>query len=203
MERHPGADPPAPPTGPWVGPGDLAARLERWAADARVGDAARRRAREHWLRHQATEAASLVGVLLDLGERAEPVTVQTLTGRRYPGVVRGVGSDFVAVESPPGAVLVALRAVGSVRTLPGRPATLGDRPLAGRATSEAVPLADVLAGMAADREQVLLVPLPGAEPVGGTLESVGQDVAVVRTAGEQPGRIYVPLRALGEVVLPA
>jgi hypothetical protein len=35
--------------------GGLAARIDRWAADARVDEAARLRARERWLRDQAEE----------------------------------------------------------------------------------------------------------------------------------------------------
>jgi len=66
--------------------GDLAARLERWAAEARVDEAARRRSRERWLRRQAEEDATVAGVLADLLEAGRPVTVCSRTGRRHTGL---------------------------------------------------------------------------------------------------------------------
>ena len=55
--------------------GDLAARLERWAAEARVDEAARTRSRERWLRRQAEESGTLAGVLADLLEAGRAVVV--------------------------------------------------------------------------------------------------------------------------------
>ncbi|MGH9005512.1 MAG: hypothetical protein ACRDYV_20495, partial [Acidimicrobiia bacterium] len=65
--------------GALVGPegGDLDARLQRWATEARVDEAARRRSREWWLRRQAEEGATLAGVLADLLEAGTAVTVHT------------------------------------------------------------------------------------------------------------------------------
>jgi hypothetical protein len=116
--------------GALVGPvgGDLDARLHRWAAEARVDEAARRRAREWWLRRQAEEGATLAGVLADLLEAGTAVTVHTRSGRQHGGPVRALGADFVAIGAPVGVVMVALDAVTSLRTRPGEPAVVGDRP---------------------------------------------------------------------------
>ena len=65
---RPGGDLPSSADG-MLGDAGLLDELERWAADARVQEAALQRARERWLRHQATEDASIVGVLTDLAER--------------------------------------------------------------------------------------------------------------------------------------
>ncbi|HEX6235832.1 MAG TPA: hypothetical protein VFZ68_01490 [Acidimicrobiales bacterium] len=197
-------EPPPPP--PWPKPGDaqgalggadLSARLDRWAADARVDEAAQRRSRERWLRQQAEEGATMAGVLADLAEGAAAVTVQTAAGHRHQGVLRAVGADFVAVETGAGAVLVAMPAVVAVRTRPGAGPALGVRPAVGERL-----LADVLAGMAADRERVALVPVHGGDPVTGALVSVGRDVAGMRSAGERVATAYVPLGSIGEVLLP-
>jgi hypothetical protein len=63
-----------------------------------------------------------------------------------------------------------------------------------------VRLADVVAGMAADRERVLVVTGDG-DAVAGVLLSVGRDVAVVRGEGEPPATCYVPLAAVTEVMV--
>jgi small nuclear ribonucleoprotein (snRNP)-like protein len=175
--------------------GDLAARLERWAAEARVDEAARRRSRERWLRRQAEEESTVAGVLADLLEAGRPVTVHTRQGRRHTGEVRALGADFVALGTAQGSVLVALWAVASVRTAPGGEGVLGDREVAAP-----VLLAEVAGGLAADRERVLVVAADG-EAVVGTLVSVGRDVAVLRTRSDPPTSCYVPLGSVSEVVL--
>src|SRR4029453_3671304 len=95
-----------------------------WAADARVDEAARLRARERWLRHQAEEEGSLAGVLADVAERGVSVALHVRSGRRHRGEIAALGSDFVALRSAGADVIVALPAVTSGRTLPGEaPAT--------------------------------------------------------------------------------
>jgi len=179
-----------------LGGDGLAARLERWAADARVDEAARVRSRERWLRRQAEESSTLAGVLADLLEAARPVVVHTRSGRRHQGVVRALGADFVAVGAAQGTVLVALAAVASLRGAPGEGSVLGDREVAGAR----VHLADVAAGLAADRARVLLVTTDG-EALAGVLSSVGRDVALLRGTGDPPTTCYVPLAAVCELVI--
>ena len=62
--------PPIPPASSVPRTGGWAARLERWAAEARVDAAAEARAREQWLRRQAEEEGALAGVLADLADGA-------------------------------------------------------------------------------------------------------------------------------------
>jgi hypothetical protein len=174
----------------------LAARLERWAADARVDEAARLRSRERWLRRQAEESSTVAGVLADLLEAARPVVVHTRSGRRHQGVVRALGADFVAVGAAQGTVLVALAAVASLRGAPGEGSVLGDREVA----AARVHLADVAAGLAAERARVLLVTTDG-EALAGVLSSVGRDVALLRGTGDPPTTCYVPLAAVCELVI--
>ena len=173
----------------------LTARLERWAAEARVDEAARGRSRERWLRRQAEEESTVAGVLCDLVEGGGVVAVHTRSGRRHTGPVLAVGADFVAVDDPAGAALVALGALASLRTRPGVATVVGDRPSGGT-----LRLADVAAGLAEAGERVLVVTADG-EALAGELRSVGRDVAVVRGGGEPPAAWYVPLDAIAEVVL--
>jgi hypothetical protein len=174
----------------------LAARIDHWAADARVDEAARVRARERWLRHQAEEEGSLAGVLADLAERRVPVAVHVRDGRRHQGEIRALGSDFLALGSVDAEVIIALTAVTSVRTHPGEMATIGDRSIA-----TSLGLADVLAGLAADRATVLLVLAGGDDSVAGALRSVGQDVVGVRVVRGPAVTAYVPLAAIVEVLV--
>lgn len=179
----------------------LAGRLERWAADARIDEAVRRRARERWLAQQAREEATLVGVLADLAERGAVVSLHLRSGRPQRGHVRLLGADFVALapagESPErgGEVLVALGEVASVATRPGEPVSMGDLSSRSRLS-----LAEVIIGLTGDRERVLLVLAGGHDVVRGTLWSVGQDVVTVRSDDEPvAATYYVALGAIGQV----
>jgi hypothetical protein len=174
----------------------LDARIDRWAADARVDEAARRRARERWLRHQAEEEGSLAGVLADVAERGVPVAVHVRGGRQHRGEVRAVGADFVALRSGATDVIIAIAAVTSMRTRPGEASTLGDRSI-----TSSLRLVDVLAGLAAEKAAVLLVMAGGDEAVAGVLGSVGRDVVGVRVADAPAVTAYVPIGAIVEVVL--
>jgi hypothetical protein len=174
----------------------LDARIDRWAADARVDEAARRRARERWLRHQAEEEGSLAGVLADVAERGVPVAVHVRGGRQHRGEVRAVGADFVALRSGATDVIIAITAVTSVRTRPGEASTLGDRSI-----TSSLRLVDVLAGLAAERAALLLVMAGGDDAVAGVLGSVGRDVVGVRVADAPAVTAYVPIGAIVEVVL--
>ena len=181
-----------------TGDGGLAARLERWAADARVDEAARVRSRERWLRRQAEDETSLAGVAADLRDAATAVTVGTRSGRRHAGVVRVVGADFVAVAPAAGRgpeVVVALDALESVRTLPGVPPVVGDRRVDVTAR-----LLDVVAGLAEEREAVQVVTASG-EVFGGVVAALGQDVLTVRTGTRPSAAVYVPVTAVAEVVI--
>jgi hypothetical protein len=180
------------------GGADLVGRLERWAADARVDEAARSRSRERWLRAQAEEEGTLAGVLADLQDAGAPVTVHTRAGDRHRGLVRAVGADFVALDAdarPGSEVYVALVAVASVQGGPGAPRVVGDRRV-----EPTLRLLDVVVELAAEREHVRLV-ATGGEAVAGVVRSVGCDVVVVEATGGEPAVAYVPLGALGEIVV--
>src|SRR3546814_20125633 len=83
-----------------------------------------------------------------------------------------------------------------LRTLPAEDPTVGDR-----AVTTELTLVEILAGLAADRERVVLVTRAGGDSVTGELRSVGQDVAVLRTDAQPPATVYVPLASVAEITL--
>ena len=182
-----------------VGPrdGEWAARLERWAAEARVDAAVEARAREQWLRRQAEEEGTLAGVLADLADGAVPVRLHLRAGGPFAGRVRAIGADLVAVATDSAretVAVVALGAVCSVRTGPGHRAVTGDRPV----TPSSLRLADVLVDLAAEREPVRVVTVEG-ETIAGVVRAVGQDVATLHTG--TGAAAYVRLGAVAAIVV--
>lgn len=173
----------------------LAAALARWTADARVDDAARARARQHWLRVQSEEESSVAGVLLDLAERGRPVVIDVGEHRLRTDIV-GLGADFVAGRSAQGQdVLVRLDGIDAFRTEPGGGATVGDR-----APVLEVSFAAVLAPVAAERPEVLVRTRSGGT-VRGQLRSASAELVHIRAAGDPPTPAWVPLDAVTLVVL--
>jgi hypothetical protein len=171
---------------------EVVAAFARWAAAEQRVDAASARARQRWLDQQATEAATFVGLLVDLAEA--PAVVTFALGEPHGdlvGRVAGVGRDFVVVEERSGRVtLVSLAAVDAVRVDGARPASTGDR-----AAPVELDLAGALAALSADRAGARLR-LAGGQIVSGDLVGVGIDVAIVRPAGPARASIYVPLSAV-------
>lgn len=188
-----------------AGASSFTAHLDRWVAEARVDEAALRRARERWLLEVAEQEATLVGVLADLAERGGPLTLHGRSGRRHHGVLRMLGLDFVVVGLPSGTdVLMVTRFVTSVRTAPAVELAIGDErgphePASGHVAT-GLRMHDVLTELAADRERVVMVTADG-EMLTGQLRSVGHDVAVLRTDAEPRATAYVALAAVAEIVI--
>jgi hypothetical protein len=177
--------------------GDLLARLERFAAESRVDLEAARRSRERWLRQQADETAAFVGVLADLAERRAVVAMQTRAGHAHQGELRAIGADFCLLRpwTARHDTIVTMAAIAVVRTH-------GDEPVSGdRVLRLNLRLTDVLAGLAAERERVVVGPLHGGDTIVGALQSLGQDLVVVRLDADPPRTAYVPLSEIGEVRL--
>jgi hypothetical protein len=184
---------------PGAGSGDTArvdGGLAGWLAELASDDAARARARGHWLGRQAAEEGTFAGILEDLAERGRPVLVHLHNGRLHRGALILVGADFVVLRAGAGPdVVLARSAVASVRTLPGEPATSGDRVAASGAT-----LAEMLSVLADDRARVMVIGLDVRHTVTGELRALGRDVLTVRLGGEG-GTAYVPLDSVAEISL--
>jgi hypothetical protein len=151
--------------------------LGRWAGDQRAGAAAGARRREHWLRQQAAESATVTGVLLDLAERRAAVRIDT-TGGPHQGQVEAVTSGLCALRQPDGGIaLIALPAVTAVHT--GLRLATGDR-----SPEVRLDMAGALAALSADRPEVTLE-LTGGAHVVGTLHTVGIELASL-CVGREP-----------------
>ncbi|MCO8129395.1 hypothetical protein NHL50_19505 [Acidimicrobiia bacterium EGI L10123] len=173
----------------------LARSLERWAADALVDEAARQRTRQRWLRVQAEEEASTIGALVDLAERGRPVVLD-VGEHRVRGAIVGVGADFLALRSERDQdVLVRTEAVEVVRAEPGGRAVIGDRTVLVEVALDAV-----VGPLAADRPEVLIRTRSG-QVVRGELRSAGTDVVRLRSDGDPPAPVWIPLAAVAVLVL--
>lgn len=157
-------------------------------------DAAGERRREYWLTRQAAEEGTLGGILVDLGERGDPVALSTAARRTVHGRVTTVGTDFVGLVGRSGeVVLVPLDAVTTVRIDPGRRPTLGDRSVAAEGL-----LAVRLQVLTAERPRVVLHTWSG-EAINGDLVGAGRDLVVIR--GTASTRSYVPVDAINDVTV--
>lgn len=188
---------PALPSGDGLLTGDdpLGRALARWAADAAVDEAARRRTRARWMRLQAEEEATLAGTLVDLSERRSPVVLD-VGQQRVRGTISGVGADFVAMRSDRGQqVLVRIEAIDVVRSEPGSVDVRGDRTVTVDVGFDAV-----LGPLAADRPDVMIRSTAGVT-VRGRLVRAGVDVVRLRVHGEPPVPTWVPMAAMAMVVL--
>lgn len=170
----------------------MAEDVDAWAGDERAQAAADARARERWLRRQAAESATLVGVLVELAERAALTVIALGNGRRHRGVITSVGRDHAVLDVERGGrVLIAVHAITSVR--PTVPVAVGEAGAARPAPTAR--LADTLADVAAERRRVVLG-LAGGELVTGELRSVAADVVTVRADGDAALPVHVAVAAI-------
>lgn len=169
-------------------PDDVAARF-LW--DARNSESARARAREHWIRQQAREAATFEGILLALSERGGPVRLWTVDGGQATGTVLSVSAELVLVATGK-----------SERTWVVRGRLAGVSPVsegfdAGVASDDRGPtsttsLSGLLAGLAEDRSAVMI--RCGGQEASGRVAGAGADVLTLRLDGG--GLTYLPVAGL-------
>jgi hypothetical protein len=167
--------------------------LDRWMAELRAHDAAVGRGRVGSLERQAAEAATLLGVVVDLAERARPVLIDLATGRRHRGEITLVGHDMCAIRGAEGrATLVATWAITAVRPLPGETPITGDREVRSPAT-----FATTVAAACEPGTHVAVWCI-GTEVLTGEVQSVGHDVIALRL---DAGRTwaYVALASVAEL----
>lgn len=153
---------------------DAAARF-LW--DARNSESARARAREHWIRQQAREAATFEGILRALSERGGPVRAWTSGGEAATGSIAAVSAELVLLEGDEGETIWLVR-----RALAGISA--GAQGIAAgvasddRGPNSSVTLAGLLAGLAEERRSVTAH--CGGTEVSGRIVGAGADVLSLR-----------------------
>ena len=174
---------------------DPLAGLGTWLAEGRVEAAAAERARRWWLERQASEESSIIGVLLDLAERTDPVAVRSAAGRTVHGSVVAIGADFVVVrEERIGDVVIPHRCIATVRSAPGDDPVRGDR-----SAAFSVVLAEALVELAVERPLVLIA--LGVGEIRGELRSAGSDVIALSTTSAGRDVVHVALGAIDHLVL--
>ncbi len=177
-------------------PDQLSAELARWAAEGRSAEAVGSRSRERWLRQQAEESATWLGVLLDLAEQGRSVVAELSSGGSACGELVGVGEDVCLLSGGAGrpTTLVALAHVAAVRArVPAMDVATGDRlpPLR-------LDLLGALARLAAEREPARLG-LAGGREATGRILGAGSDVLTLDPAtrpGSRGDRLFVPTAAV-------
>jgi hypothetical protein len=164
--------------------------FDELADEARAADAVRRRSHARWLRRQAAEEATLVGVLVDLSERGDVVALRSASGRTHRGPVSFVGGDHVVVADE---VWVRLAAVVAVRFT-------GDIATGDRAAVRDTRLVESLAELAPDRPAVVVVTFDGAS-MRGELVGAGTDLVTLVLDGDRSQRCVVAVDAIAEVIV--
>lgn len=172
------------------------ASLMRWAAEARVDEAARARARERWLQQQAAEETTFASVVADLSERDRPVLIHTSSSRRHRGRLTALGADFLGLRTDTGAdQLIRLAAVTAIRTQPRE-----RQAHSGRLVELDLLFADAVEGLAADRPRVV-IGTNADDTFNGELRSVGRDVVTLLIDGDTRSSVYVPLGAVVDLAV--
>lgn len=172
--------------------GSVDGAVERWLAEVRVDAAARERAAVAGLRALAAEEATLAGVLVDLATRGEAVSLVMRSGKQHRGHVRLVAPDAVVVALETRQWLVArLAAVAALRTVQSPPVPGEAEP------STLTRFVRIASALAAPGDWVVIT--SGASTFGGTMESAGEDVVVLRL--DNGDRAYVALADADELSL--
>jgi hypothetical protein len=179
-------------------PGGLDGDLARLIADSRADEASRARQRERHLRAAATTDATLAGLLVDLAERGEPVTLRTTAGRSLTGRIGVVAQDAVVLEIGSGPSIVRLAAVSSIRRAAGERV---DEPSGDRVPSRAATLAALLADLAPDRPRIALAVQGEPSLVRGELRAAGIDVLTVTLDGDPPVTVHFATAQVSELTV--
>jgi len=170
--------------------GDDAAARFLW--DVRNTESARARAREHWIRQQAREAATFEGILRAMSERGGPVTAWTVDGGTATGSVRAVSRELVLIGAEgAGDTWVVRHGLAGVRTESGSfDGAEFDAGVASddRGPNSATTLTGLLAALA--EERAALTARCGGIETAGRVAGAGADVVTLRLAGG--GLSYLP-----------
>lgn len=166
---------------------------------AALRDAVTERGRERDRRDRAVEVATWQGTLRDLAERETHLAIRTAGDRVHRGVLIAIGVDHLAVRlANDTTLLIADDTVRSVRPEPGSvaPVAMGDRE-----RSQDRTLAEALAIVIEDRPDVVVALRDAADPVGGTVVGLGEDVVTIRTTAGDRAVTYLPLSAIREIAI--
>ena len=167
--------------------------------DARLGEEVAARTERSQRLTRASELASWAGTLEDLAERRVEVVVVLEGGRAYRGALVAVGLDHVALRTPGGQL--ALLRTSTLRAVRPEPSTPAPVATGDRERSHGRRLADVLDRLAEGRERVVLGLRGVDDRLAGQLLGMGADVVTLRVEAGTAGVVYLPLDAVGEVVL--
>ncbi len=144
---------------------------------------------------QQAQETTMVDLLENLADRSRSAGITLIGGRRFAGVIKALGEDFMILSDfEAGEVFIPYASLAVV--LPGpEPAELPpERPF-----SLSLCFADALADLAAERAGIV------AEVAGsvmrGELRSAGQDVITIRPDSGVRTPLYVSMAAIASLVV--
>lgn len=161
--------------------------------DARNSESARARAREHWIRQQAREAATFEGILRALSERRGAVVAWTKDGGTATGTIAEVSPELVLLSAEGGESTWAVRTevAGISAVSAGFDAGVASDD---RGPTSATTLLSLLADLAEERRSVIA--RCGGRDVAGRVVGAGTDVLTLRLPDGGLTYLPVPLLAL-------
>jgi hypothetical protein len=172
--------------------GDDTPEADRWLAEQRLDQAIAERARARSLSQQQREAATFVGLCVDLAELGHEVALTTAAGHLHRGRIATVGRDVVGLLTTAGTAWIRLSSIRWLRTDP-----TNDLLPAGDRADSGADLMSALVDLLAHRATVSASTDGVEEPVRGEVVNVGADVVTLRTSS---GLVHVPVHSLSEVL---
>jgi len=167
-----------------------------WLQELQRRGAVDERRRQRWLEQQLHDQSTLLGLLVDLADSTTAVVLETTSGHRHGGVVALVGIDVVVLTNGGRTTVVALPAIGAIRsTGPGRLTSGAD----GEHSAD-VTMLELLADRLDERPEVTIT-WAGGQKANGRLVAVGHDVVTLHATGVEARSVHVAAESIVDVTI--
>ncbi|NOX29579.1 MAG: hypothetical protein GXP35_05970 [Actinobacteria bacterium] len=167
-----------------------------WLRELQRRGAVDERRRQRWLEQQLHDQSTLLGLLVDLADSATAVVLETTSGHRHGGVVALVGIDVVVLTNGDRTTVVALAAIGAIRSTGPRRLTSG----ADGEHSADVTMLELLGDRLDERPEVT-ISWAGGQRANGRLVAVGHDVVTVHATGDEVRSVHVAAESIVDVTI--
>ncbi len=169
--------------------------------DVLIDDAAHRRARVSSLRQQAEYTASLRRFLRDLGETHSAITIHSISGHTYHGVIDILSDRVIRMRNDNLLVWIRVAALSVVQLAPSEKTNPHTVPLHEKHTNKStLDLTTVLTDLAETHPKIIVHSLGESAPCRGYLRAFGDDVLTL-TDEEGSATAYLNLHAITEIEL--
>lgn len=175
--------------------------LREWTTDARIEQARKDRQSRQWQTRFAAEEARFGGLLVDLYERNEAISLTTESGRLITGVITELGADFVCITNLQGThTYLRLPSITSIElNEPGGGQTTPSL----RVIDEQRDLETLTGELAEEKAHIRFVTKNSNDVRSGTLRSAGVDMLTIEIAGSPNRTLFIAADQLSEIAIPA